>query len=129
MIRECLGENISMLPIHYAKPVYGNVEYKFVNFLAPGMMSILAFTHAISITASAFVREKVSGTLERDYVCGMRSGSTISGHFLIHSLLLVVETAVMLLVADLLLGLYVKGPFVFALMLLTLLSFTGMSFG
>jgi len=38
--------------------IYGSTSVKFSDFLAPGMIAIISFAHAIIMTAVSFVREK-----------------------------------------------------------------------
>ena len=47
-----------MTPIKYMPGVFDAPSDKFAYFLAPGVLSLLAFTHAIAITAVSFVSEK-----------------------------------------------------------------------
>ena len=79
-------------------PVYGKVNGKFSNFLAPGLITLIAFAHSIGMTAigktrekcgnnvcKAFVREKVECTIDRIFAAGVKPAAIIIGHFITNS--------------------------------------------
>jgi ABC-type multidrug transport system ATPase subunit/ABC-type multidrug transport system permease subunit len=119
----------SLNPVQIEPPIYGTLSTKFMNFLAPGMITAITFAHAIGITALAFVREKMDGSLDRVFAGGVRSASIICGHFLTHSLVLIIQTTLLLVVAVFFFKVPVEGSLVYLFSLTLLLGFVGMSYG
>lgn len=52
------------------KPVYGDREPTFTEFMAPGVLLSIAFLAAVALTALAFVMERKEGLLERTLIAG-----------------------------------------------------------
>jgi hypothetical protein len=53
------------------RPVYGNLDPEFINFMAPGIMVTVMFTLSIGLTALIFIMEKKAGLLDRSLVAGV----------------------------------------------------------
>lgn len=122
-----LGTSVN--PIQMATPVYGTLNTKFVSFLAPGIMVEIAFSHAIAMTALAFVKERNDNTLDRVLAAGVKSPTIVAAHFITHIVIIVLQTALMLVLAVLGFHLPIRGPIIIVAGLLLLLAATGMSFG
>ncbi|KAK5576680.1 hypothetical protein RB653_007824 [Dictyostelium firmibasis] len=122
--------NITMNPINVVTPtVYGNPNSKFIDFLAPGMVCLISFAHAISITSVSFVKEKVDGSLDRLFAYGVRTSSIVFGHFLGHLPLLLVQITVLLLIAIYGFNVPIEGNIVLVFLMTVSLAFVGMSLG
>lgn len=48
-----------------APPVFGELNPKFTDFIAPGMIIAIAFAQSIGLTAMAIVMARLEGTLDR----------------------------------------------------------------
>ncbi|KAM9986359.1 hypothetical protein ACTFIY_010784 [Dictyostelium cf. discoideum] len=122
--------NITMNPIKTVTPtVYGNPNSKFIDFLAPGMVCLISFAHAISITSVSFVKEKVDGSLDRLFAYGVRTSSIVFGHFLGHLPLLLVQITVLLLIAIYGFNVPIEGNIALVFLMTVSLAFVGMSLG
>ncbi|KAN0023111.1 hypothetical protein ACTFIU_009194 [Dictyostelium citrinum] len=122
--------NITMNPIKIVTPtVYGNPNSKFIDFLAPGMVCLISFAHAISITSVSFVKEKVDGSLDRLFAYGVRTSSIVFGHFLGHLPLLLVQITVLLLIAIYGFNVPIEGNIALVFLMTVSLAFVGMSLG
>ncbi|KAN0051015.1 hypothetical protein ACTA71_006765 [Dictyostelium dimigraforme] len=124
------NENITINPINIVTPtVYGNPNSKFIDFLAPGMVCLISFAHAISITSVSFVKEKVDGSLDRLFAYGVRTSSIVFGHFLGHLPLLLVQITVLLLIAIYGFKVPIEGNLALVFLITILLAFVGMGLG
>jgi len=134
-IQESFEETISKVagfpvnPIKFEKPVYGEENPKFIDFLAPGMIALITFAHTIGITAISFVREKSSGTIDRIFAAGVKTHIIVIAHFFTHSGILVLQTAILLGVAFFGFRIPEHGPLIEVFTLLLLLGCVGMSYG
>jgi ABC-type multidrug transport system permease subunit len=111
------------------EPVYGKVDNKFSDFLAPGMICSITFSHSIGMTAIAFVRERIEATLDRTYAAGVTAPIIIIAHFLTHSIVMVVQTIFLLIIAVFGFKVPEAGNLVIVFVQLLLLGSVGMSFG
>jgi len=126
-----MGESPAMLeiPVVLEKPVYGDREPTFTEFMAPGVILSIAFLAAVALTALAFVMERKEGLLERTLVAGVTSGEFMLSHILTQLLVLVVQVALLLIFTFIVFEIPSRGP-IFWIILLTMLQGTcGMAFG
>ena len=120
--------HININPVVY-EPVYGTRDTKFTDFLAPGMIALIAFAHSIGITAIAFVRERHDGTLDRVFAAGVPPRVVIAGHFLTHATIVTIQITVLLFISTVVFGIAIQGSWILAFLILVCLGFVGMSFG
>ena len=61
---------------------YGGDEYEQFDFLAPSMMGFIIFFLVFLLAGIAFLRERISGTLERIMATSLRRSHLVAGYFL-----------------------------------------------
>jgi len=124
--------NTSLNPIQLQTPIYGKTSFTFVDFLAPGMVTLIIFAQSLGLASITFVREKVDGCIDRIWATGASPISMVIGTFCTHSLITICQTTLLLIVAifgfrvTLVSG--VAGAFQLAFMLISL-ALVGMSLG
>jgi len=121
--------NITVSPVEVDEAIYGSVDVKFKNFLAPGMIALICFAHSIGITAVAFVREKNDGTMDRIYAAGVTSKSIILGHYVISNVILILQTSMLLTLVVFLFQVSIKGNIIWVIFMLLSLGGVGMCLG
>eukprot|EP01132_Coremiostelium_polycephalum_P009392 gene9392-11537_t len=128
---EKLGEkyNLSLNPVKLMEPIYGDDSTTFISFLAPGMMALVTFSHAIGMTSVSFVREKIDGSLDRVFAVGVGSKSIIFGHFFAHVGLILIQTLFIMILSVFGFGEPVNGQIVLVVILIVVLGFVGMNLG
>jgi ABC-2 type transport system permease protein len=82
-----------------------------------------------NFTAIEFVREKIDYTIDRIFAAGVSSPTVILAHFFTHSIVLIIQVTLLLLVAIFGFKIAVEGSVVLVVALLLLLGSTGMAFG
>jgi len=87
------------------------------------MITVITFAHSIGITALAFVKERIEGSLDRIFASGVSSTSVTCGHFITHSAVLLCQTGIMLAIVIFAFKIHVEGNFVYVVTLLLLLGF------
>ena len=87
-------QNMSSLPAQFANQAeslmkqpdvdlyYGSADFEQFDFLAPSMMGFIIFFLVFLLAGIAFLRERISGTLDRILVSSLRRGQLVSGYFL-----------------------------------------------
>lgn len=109
--------------------VYGDIEPQFINFMAPGIMITIIFILTIGLTALMFVIEKREGLLERTTVAGINTFELILSHVSVKLIVMVFQTAVLLVISNFVFNVKMIGSIFTAGFLLLLQGFCGMSFG
>jgi len=61
---------------------YGGADYEQFDFLAPSMMGFIIFFLVFLLSGIAFLRERISGTLERVLATSLRRSQLVAGYFL-----------------------------------------------
>ncbi len=73
---------------------YGSADYDQFDFLAPSMMGFIIFFLVFLLAGIAFLRERISGTLDRILVSSLRRGHLVAGYFLGFGLFAAMQTVV-----------------------------------
>jgi ABC-type transport system involved in cytochrome c biogenesis permease component len=109
--------------------IYGDIDPQFINFMAPGIMITIIFILTIGLTALMFVIEKKEGILERTSLAGINTFELILSHISVKLIVMFFQTAVLLIIANLVFNVNMVGSIFLAGLLLLLQGFCGMSFG
>ena len=114
-------------PIEYRPRVWYNPELRSTHFLVPGLIGFILMLTAVLSTAMSVVREKERGTMEQLQVAPVRPGHLIAGKALPYLAISLAATVIILVVARVLFGVEVKGPYLdlFVVTLLYLLGALG----
>lgn len=73
---------------------YGSEDYEQFDFLAPSMMGFIIFFLVFLLAGIAFLRERISGTLDRILVSSLRRSHLVAGYFLGFGLFAALQTVV-----------------------------------
>lgn len=109
--------------------VYGDIQPKFIDYMAPGVMLTVIFTLSIGLTALIFVIEKKEGLLERTAVANVNTMELITSHIAMNFVIMIFQTIVLLAIAVLLFDVNMKGSVFLAGAIIVLQGLCGMSFG
>ncbi len=71
---------------------YGSDDYEQFDFLAPSMMGFIIFFLVFLLAGIAFLRERISGTLDRILVSSLRRSHLVAGYFLGFGLFAALQT-------------------------------------
>lgn len=74
--------------------LYGAEDYEQFDFLAPSMMGFIIFFLVFLLAGIAFLRERISGTMDRILVSSLRRGQLVAGYFLGFGLFAALQTVV-----------------------------------
>jgi len=73
---------------------YGSEDFVQFDFLAPSMMGFIIFFLVFLLAGIAFLRERISGTLDRILVSSLRRGQLVAGYFLGFGVFAALQTVV-----------------------------------
>lgn len=73
---------------------YGSGDYEQFDFLAPSMMGFIIFFLVFLLAGIAFLRERISGTLDRILVSSLRRSQLVAGYFLGFGVFAALQTVV-----------------------------------
>lgn len=98
---------------------YGSADFEQFDFLAPSMMGFIIFFLVFLLAGIAFLRERISGTLDRILVSSLRRGQLVSGYFLGFGVFAALQTVVIQLFLQYVLKIH-TGSSVFLVLLINL---------
>ena len=113
------------LPITIEKVIYGNLHPSMTEFMAPGVIILIAYYATTALTALSLVLERKDGLLERSLVAGVNSIEFLASHIMTQTLVLTIQEVFMLITTFVIFEVPCKGP-MFWVFLLTF--FQGQSF-
>lgn len=104
----------SVFPGRSINPIEVSAEHagmnvKFIDFLAPGIIATIAFAHAIGTTTMSFTTDKINGCLDRVFMSGISGSLIILGSLLSHSVILLFQVGIMLLITIFAFKIHVEG--------------------
>jgi len=124
-----LEEQGDALPLAVAQPVYGERDPAFIDFLAPGIMTMVCFMFSLILTTMAFVGERYDGTLDRVFAAGTLPVEVLLGHLAAFSTVLIGQVTVVILIAVYGFDIPINGSLPLLFLLALLLGWSAMCFG
>jgi len=129
LIEQNSNPNSVNLPIKIGKPIYGDKEPTFTEFMAPGVVLTIAFLATVALTALAFVMERKDGILERILVSGVTPFEFLMSHVVTQLCVIVVQVALLLIFTFLVFDIPSRGPFIWVIALTMAQAICGMQYG
>lgn len=124
-----LNPRLASLPVVLKEPVYGELNAKYTDFMAPGIILSITFFQATGMTTLAFVMDKKTGMLDRVLASGMITFEVMLAHMFTQMLIVVVQDALLLVFTLIVFGVACKGPLIWVILLVLIQGFCGMSLG
>lgn len=84
------------LPITIEKVIYGTVNPSMTEFMAPGVIILIAYYATTALTALSLVLERKDGLLERSLVAGVNSFEFLISHIMTQTIVLSIQEVFML---------------------------------
>lgn len=128
-VRDALQEaSGGMTPITI-DPVYGEKDPAFIDFLAPGIMTLVCFMFSTILTSMAFVGERHDGTLDRVFAAGTRPTEVLFGHLAAFTVILLGQVSVVIGIATLGFDIPINGSVFLLFAICLLLGWAAMCLG
>ncbi|XP_053409038.1 ABC transporter G family member 20-like [Mercenaria mercenaria] len=124
-----INPKLASLPIEMMKPVYGNLDATFTEFMAPGVIISITFFLATGLTTLVFIMDKKLGMLDRCLASGMVTFEIMLAHMITQMLIVIVQVAVLLTFALLVFKVPCLGPLIWVILLVLIQGFLGMALG
>ena len=124
-----LAEQGASLPMEIANPVFGERDPSFIDFLAPGIITLVCFMFSVILTSIAFVGERYDGTLDRVFAAGTRPSEVLLGHMGAFSTILIGQVLVVIGISVYGFGIPVNGNPVLLFLLALVLGWAAMCLG
>jgi len=129
-ITEQMGQSARKIPVAvHLSYAYGGGDTKFIDYFAPGIMSMAIMMVTTILTIILFVYERRSGTLQRLLVSPATPSEIVLGYALAFSVLGVAQSFVVLFAAMLLFNITIVGSIGLALLVILLLAFVHQGLG
>lgn len=108
---------------------YGGEDFEQFDFLAPSMMAFIIFFLVFLLAGIAFLRERISGTLERIMATSLRRSQLVSGYFLGFGLFAAIQTVVIQVFLSYVLGIHTNTDFFLVLLINLVIAGTSLAMG
>ncbi len=118
-----LGEPMSV------EMYYGSDDYEQFDFLAPSMMGFIIFFLVFLLAGIAFLRERISGTLERIMATSLRRSQLVGGYFLGFGAFATLQTIVIQVFLIYVLGIHTDTNFFLVLLINIMIAATSLALG
>ncbi|CAG2100651.1 unnamed protein product [Medioppia subpectinata] len=116
--------------VQYMDPaVYGSIDAKFQDYLAPGVIISNIFFITVGMTALTLVLERNSGLLERSLLTGLKMHEIIASQLILQSFVIACQTILLMLFLFYVFELSNNGNILYTLLMIILQGIAGMSFG
>ncbi|XP_045540017.1 ABC transporter G family member 20 [Papilio machaon] len=124
-----LPERIMSLPVHFNEPIFGLEDPNFTDFAGPGVILTIIFFLAVALTSGSMLAERNEGILERSLVSGITGTEILFSHVLVQMIVMIIQTAMVLILGFLVFGLTINGPVGWVIVLTLITGLCGMTFG
>ena len=109
--------------------VHGGPQFDTLDYQAPPLIGFFAFFFVFLLTAVSFLRERTGGTLERLMVTPARRAELVVGYMMGFSLLAILQSVIILLVALFVLNINYVGHLAIVFLLVITLTVAGVNLG
>ena len=82
---------LASLPIVFEKPIYGEEDPTFTEFMAPGVILSITFFMAVGLTALSFILERKEGLLDRSWIAGVTATEVMLAHVISQFAVMIVQ--------------------------------------
>ncbi len=108
---------------------YGSEDYEQFDFIAPSMMGFMIFFLVFLLAGIAFLRERISGTLERIMATSLRRSHLVFGYFLGFGVFVALQTVVIQVYLTYVLGVHTETNFFLVLLINLTIAGTSLALG
>ncbi|XP_012551708.2 ABC transporter G family member 20 [Bombyx mori] len=122
-------ENIIQIPVNFHDPIYGKKEPEMVGYMAPGILITIIFFLPSVVTSTLMIGDRLEGVWERSAVAGVRPREMLNVHIALQSVVIVVQTIEMMVLAFAGYGIPSRGSNITCGILLFLQGLSGMCYG
>ncbi|XP_013142145.1 PREDICTED: ABC transporter G family member 20 [Papilio polytes] len=124
-----LPKSIMSLPVHFNQPIFGLEDPNFTDFAGPGVILTIIFFLAVALTSGSMLAERNEGILERSLVSGITGTEILFAHVLVQMIVMIIQTAMVLILGFVFFGLTINGPVGWVIVLTLITGLCGMTFG
>lgn len=117
------------LPITIEKVIYGTVNPSMTEFMAPGVIILIAYYATTALTALSLVLERKDGLLERSLVAGVNSFEFLISHIMTQTIVLTIQEVFMLATTFYIFKVPSRGPMIWVFSLTFFQGVAGVMFG
>lgn len=122
-LAEDLGESVEV------ETHYGGADYQQFDYLAPTMMGFIIFFLVFLLSGIAFLRERISGTLERVMASSLRRSHLVAGYFFGFGVFVALQTVIIQVFLVYVLGIRSGSDFFLVLPINLVIAATSLSLG
>ncbi|XP_065916708.1 ABC transporter G family member 20-like [Dysidea avara] len=109
--------------------VYGNSDFTFKDFFAPGAAVTVIFGSAMMVSATSLIQERREGILDRTYVAGVTVIELIFSELLLYSIISIVQVVVVVAIVYGVFDIEQHGNIALASFIYWLISLSGLTVG
>ncbi|XP_047525927.1 ABC transporter G family member 20 [Pieris napi] len=124
-----LPKRMLSIPVTFHNPIYGLEVPNFTDFAGPGVILTIIFFLAVALTSGSMLAERNDGILERSLVSGITGTEILFSHVIVQMLVMIFQTAMVLIVGFVIFGLTLKGSLGWVIVLTLINGLCGMTFG
>ncbi|KAF5281790.1 hypothetical protein FQR65_LT14537 [Abscondita terminalis] len=123
-----LGRKEMSVPLQL-RSMYHGKNPNFTDFCTPSVLLSVMFLSGLFLSASTMLLEKNEASLERTLVVGVNKNELLLSHAIVHSIIVVVQTVLLMTFAFAIFGSTAKGSLVLVGIMMFLIGFAGICFG
>ncbi|XP_038219569.1 ABC transporter G family member 20 [Zerene cesonia] len=124
-----LPKRMLSVPVYFHRPIFGLEVPNFTDFAGPGVILTIIFFLAVALTSGSMLAERNEGILERSLVSGITGTEILFSHVLVQMIVMIFQTAMVLVVGFAIFDLTLKGPLGWVIILTLSIGLCGMTFG
>ncbi|XP_014205513.1 ABC transporter G family member 20-like isoform X2 [Copidosoma floridanum] len=116
-------------PINFEEPIYGAMDRKYSNFIAPGFILTITFFLATAVSSSIIIADKAEGVWDRSLVQGVTTWEILASHLFTQLLMVFIQVSVVLGITFGHFNLPCEGQFIVIVVLVFVTGVCGLCYG
>ncbi|XP_054152932.1 ABC transporter G family member 20-like [Oppia nitens] len=110
-------------------PVFGSIDPKFRDYIAPGIVMSCIYFMALGLTAMTLVIERKEGLMERSIVAGLKLTEILVAQVIVQFFIVTLQTILLMIFTFLVFEVPNNGNILYVIVLVLMQGVAGMSFG
>ncbi|XP_011859218.1 PREDICTED: ABC transporter G family member 20-like isoform X2 [Vollenhovia emeryi] len=116
-------------PIRFEDPIYGTTDLKYIDFVIPSILSVVAFNMGNVVSSILIITDREEGVWNRSLVQGVKAKEILLSHIVVESIITIIQSITIILLVFPVWGLECKGSILVIIFLFFLNTFCGMMCG
>ncbi|XP_011307480.1 ABC transporter G family member 20 [Fopius arisanus] len=130
IVSECrIPKRFVDIPLKFEDPVFGAMNQKFSDFMAPTFLLTVTFFLSTAVSSSVIISDRHEGIWNRSLVQGVTTPEILTAHLITQLIIIIIQVSVTMVISFMQYNLKCSGSVVTVIAMILLMGICGMCYG